>query len=101
MVSVVVVVHDARKRGGGVKALQVASFIVWLLAFSGNALLFVYVEWSYLRQSFLQVFNPFLHIEVVLTLITLPLFWILLAVTALGLFAMKVSEKHADGGASQ
>jgi hypothetical protein len=51
------------------------------------------------RQSFLQVFNPVLHLQVVLAMLTMPLFWILTVVTVLGYFAMAGVQKHIDEAA--
>lgn len=59
------------------KILKVPFGFVYGVVFVGNGIPFVYVEWSYLRQSFLQLFNPNLHLQVVVTLLTLPLLWIL------------------------
>jgi hypothetical protein len=47
-------------------------------------LLFLYVEWWYLSSSFWQMFNPFLHLQVMVTLLTLPVFWGIAAVGGLG-----------------
>ena len=80
------------------KALQSLFGLLYGAGFIGNGLLFLYVEWSYMRQSFLQVFNPLLHLQVVLTLVTMPLFWILTAVTVVGYFAMAGVQKHIDEG---
>lgn len=78
------------------KALQGLFGLLWGAGFIGNALLFLYVEWSYLRLSFLQFFNPFLHLEVLLTLVRMPLFWVLTVITFLGYFAMTAVQKHID-----
>jgi len=56
-------------------------------------MLFLYVEWTYLRQSFVQIFNPFLHLQVLGTLLTIPLFWIFLAMALLGYYATISIEK--------
>ncbi len=80
------------------KALQGLFGLLSLAGVIGNGLLFSYVEWSYLRQSFLQVFNPLLHLYVVLTLVMMPLFWILTTVTVCGYFAMAGVQKHIDEG---
>lgn len=50
-------------------------------------ILFLYVEWTYLRQSFFQIINPFLHLQVILTLIMMPTFWVLIVITALVILA--------------
>lgn len=78
------------------KVLQGLFGLLYGAGFIGNGLLFLYVEWSYLRQSFLQFLNPLLHLQVLLTLVTMPLFWILTAVTVLGYFAMVGVQKHIE-----
>ncbi|GAI17663.1 unnamed protein product [marine sediment metagenome] len=52
-----------------------------------HGILFLYVEWTYLRQSFFQIINPFLHLQVILTLIMMPTFWVLIVITALVILA--------------
>ena len=78
------------------KALQGLFGLLYGAGFIGNGLLFLYVEWGYLRQNFLQMLNPLLHLQVVVTLVTMPLFWILTAVTFLGYFAIVGVQKHID-----
>lgn len=62
----------------------------------GSGLLFLYVQWSYLRQSFLV--NPLLHVQVVLTLLTVPLFWILPVLAALAYFVRASIKNHIAEG---
>jgi len=52
---------------------------LWIAAVAANGLLFLYVEWRITRQDFFQLFNPLVHVEAVLTLFTMPLFWLLAA----------------------
>lgn len=44
----------------------------------GNTLLFIYYEWLFIRRSFIEFLNPFLQVKVILTILTIPVFWILL-----------------------
>lgn len=88
-----------RKSGFGVKKLLQGAFgLMWMAGFLGNGLLFLFVEWTYLRDSFLQFLNPFLHLQVLLRLVTIPLFWILLMLTGVGYFAMAGVEKTFEDG---
>ena len=80
------------------KALQGLFGILYGAGFIGNGFLFIYVEWSYIRKDFLELFNPILQLKVLLTLVTMPLFWILTAITVLGYFAMAGVQKHIDEG---
>ncbi|MCU0548478.1 MAG: WYL domain-containing protein [Leptolyngbya sp. Prado105] len=66
--------------------LQTVFGLSWTLGYIGNGLLFAYVEWSFLRQNFLQIFNPLLHLQVLGVLLTTPLFWIFLAMAAVGYY---------------
>jgi hypothetical protein len=80
------------------KVLRGVFGVVYGAAFIANGILFLWVEWTFLRQSFLQMLNPFLHFQVVLTLLTMPLFWVLTVVTIGAYFAMVGAQKHIDEG---
>lgn len=60
------------------KILQGLFGFMWMIGFIGNGILFMYVEWTYIRQSFFNMINPLIHSQVMITLLTTPLFWILL-----------------------
>lgn len=60
------------------KILQGLFGFMWMIGFIGNGILFMYVEWTYIRQSFFNMINPLIHLQVMITLLTTPLFWILL-----------------------
>lgn len=47
-----------------------------VVGFAGNALLFLYVEWLYVRENLLHLINPLLQFQVILTLLAMPLFWV-------------------------
>ena len=68
---------------------------LWIGGFAANALLFLYIEWVYVSRSFSQLFNPFLHLQVFFTLLTLPLFWGLLVVT--GIAGRCLSSRQGAG----
>ena len=67
---------------------------MYYIGFIVNSILVLYVEWTYLRQSFFQIINPFLHLQVIIALLTMPIFWILLAITIVGYFGATSIEKH-------
>ena len=68
--------------------------LTWFSASIGSGILVLYVEWSYLRQSFLQMFNPFFHLKVIITILSMPLFWFLLAVILMGAMGLRALEKR-------
>ena len=78
------------------RILQAIFGLFYGLGYVGNGIFFLYVEWKTLSRSFWQLFNPLFHLEVVITVLTAPLFWILLAVTTVSYFAMMGVEKHME-----
>jgi hypothetical protein len=78
------------------RLLQVFFGVLWVIGYVGNGILFLYIEWIYLRQGWVQIFNPFLQIQVLLTLFTTPIFWLLLAMAVLGYYLATVIEKRID-----
>ncbi len=83
------------------RLLQVIFSTLWGLGYLGNGILFLYIEWSFLRQSFVQIFNPFLHLQVFGVLITTPLFWVFLAMAMVGYYAANSIEGHLKRNARQ
>lgn len=77
------------------KVLASILFTIWIAAVAANGLLFVYVEWLYIRESFLNLFLPWVHIQVVLTLFTIPLFWVLAAIIVVSYVLAQVVERRA------
>jgi len=61
--------------------------LVYGVGYFGLGLLFLYVEWVYVSQSFWQILNPLLHLQVIIALLQMPLFWILLICSVGGMFA--------------
>jgi hypothetical protein len=78
------------------KLFQGAFGLMWMAGALGNALLFLYVEWAFVRENFLQIFNPLLQLQVLLRLLTIPLFWLLLILAGVGYFAMAGVDKTFD-----
>ena len=76
------------------RLLQILFGVLWVVGYLGNGMLFLYVEWTYLRQSFVQIFNPLLHLQVLGTLLTIPLFWFFLAIGLLGYYVAISIEKR-------
>jgi hypothetical protein len=76
------------------KLLQFLFRTLWTVGYLGNGILVLYVEWSYLRLSFIQIFNPFVHWQVAGTLLTSPLFWVLLGISSLGYYGYTFTEKR-------
>ena len=78
------------------RLLQVLFSVLWGVGYLGNGILILYVEWTYLRRSFIQVFNPFLHLQVLGTLLTIPLFWIFLTMAVVGYYTAIAIEKRLE-----
>ena len=88
---------SSRPEGSAAKKLFQGAFgLMWMAGALGNALLFLYVEWAFVRENFLQIFNPFLQLQVLLRLLTIPLFWLLLILAGVGYFAMAGVDKTFD-----
>ncbi len=68
------------------KALQFLFAALRFVGFAGTGVLFIYIEWTYLRLNFSDIFNPVTHLIVLWEMLTLPLFWVLLAIGAVGYF---------------
>ncbi len=83
------------------RLLQVIFSLLWSLGYLGNGILFLYIEWSFLRQSFVQVFNPLLHLQVLGVLLTTPLFWIFLAMAVVGYYAATSIEAYLEQAAKR
>lgn len=81
------------------RLLQAIFSVLWGLSYLGNGILFLYIEWSFLRESFVQVFNPSLHLQVFGVLLTTPLFWIFLAMAVVGHYAASSIERHLEQSA--
>lgn len=78
------------------KVLQGLFFFIAVSSTILNAILFLYVEWSYISQSFIQIFNPLLHFQVIFTLLVTPLFWILLIISVVTFFAIQGLESFKN-----
>ena len=78
------------------RLLQFFFSVLWVIGYVGNGILFLYIEWFYLRQGWVQIFNPFLHVQVLLTLLSTPLFWILLAMAIVGYYLTTAIEQKID-----
>lgn len=78
------------------RLLQVLFRIVWGVGYLGNGILFLYVEWTYLRHGLTQIFNPLLHLQVLGTWLTNPLCWIFLSMAILGYYTTAAIEKRLN-----
>jgi len=74
------------------KILQGLFRFMWMIGFIGNGILFMYIEWMYIRQNFFNIINPLIYPQVMITLLTTPLFWILLAIAISGHFGVTKLE---------
>ena len=78
------------------RLLQILFGVLWVIGYLGNGILFLYVEWTYLHQSFVQIFNPLLHLQVLAILLTTPLFWLFLAMALLGYYTANSIGKRLE-----
>lgn len=83
------------------RLLQVIFSILWGLGNLGNGILFLYIEWRFLRQSFVQIFNPLLHLQVLGVLLTTPFFWVFLAMAVVGYYAATSIEAYITQSAKR
>ena len=83
------------------KLLKFLFTVLWGLGYLGNGILFISIEWSFLQQSFIQIFNPLLHFQVFGVLLTAHLFWIFLTMAVVGSYAVSVIERHLAQTAEQ
>ncbi len=77
--------------------MELLKFVFTVLrgfGYLGNGILFVSIEWSFLQQSFVQIFNPSLHLKVFGVLLTAHLFWVLLTMAVVGSYAVNIIERH-------
>ncbi len=75
------------------KLLRILFGILSFLGTIGNGILFLYIEWMFLQQSFIQILNPFLHIQVLGIVLINPLFWLFLIMSIVGSYAVSRIEK--------
>jgi hypothetical protein len=68
--------------------------VLWGLGYLGNAILFISIEWSFLQQSFIQIFNPLLHLQVFGILLTARLFWVFLTMAVVGSYAVSIIDRY-------
>lgn len=76
------------------RLLQFFFVTLWVIGYTGNGILFLYIQWIYLRQGWIQIFNPLLQVQILLTLLSTPLFWIFLLMAILGYYLASVIEKQ-------
>jgi hypothetical protein len=57
--------------------------IISMLASLGLFVHFVFIEWSMIRDEWIQILNPFLHIRVLVAMLLMVEFWVL-ALLAIG-----------------
>ncbi len=60
---------------------------LYILGFAGNAILFMATEARFLEGGFIHAVNPLLHLQVLFSVLSEPVFWVLLVATAVGFLA--------------
>lgn len=71
------------------KLVQIIFCIISIVGTLGNSIFFLYIEWTFLRQSLIQILNPLLHFQVFGVLFTTPIFWIFLAMNVVGYYGVR------------
>lgn len=73
--------------------LTVICFIFLIIGYLGLLFIGGLIEWSLIRESLWQFFNPFILIFVVIQMVQMPITYILVALSALGTFGInKLTE---------
>lgn len=78
------------------KILQRIFAAMHIIGYMGNGLLFIYVYWMWIKAymqvslgyALISLINPLFHIQVLITYLTMPLFWILFVMAMVGLVVM-------------
>ncbi len=83
------------------KLLKFLFTVLWGLGYLGNGILFISIEWSFLQQSFVQIFNPLLHLQVFGILLTARLFWVFLTMAVVGSYAVSIIDRYIAQAAEQ
>lgn len=78
------------------KLLSNAFKLFYNLGYIGNGILFLYVEWLMIKHNWINIFNPFLHIQAIIMLLTSWLFWVIFIWTVVFYFAVHGVEKALD-----
>jgi len=68
------------------KAWKLLFTALRFVGFGGIGILFIYIEWTYLRQNFSDLYNPSMHFVAALKMLASPLFWVLLVIAVAGYF---------------
>lgn len=76
------------------RLLRIIFSIIWVLGYLDNGFLFVYTEWIILQKSFIQILNPYIHFQVLVILLSTPLFWIFLSMAVVGYYAVVNIENN-------
>jgi hypothetical protein len=85
------------------KILQIVFAAIYTIGYVGNGLLFLYTMYVYLKvymevnlgYALFHLLTPLLYFEVIITLLTMTLFWILFTMSIVGLV---VGRKLDDTG---
>lgn len=73
--------------------MKTVASIMHAIGYGGNGLLFLYIETVGILRNPINLINPLYHLQVIIALLTTPLFWLLLLVTLAGVGVAALSEK--------
>ena len=72
-------------------------YLMMLLCYLGLFFIGAIIEWSFIRESLIQFFNPFIWILVFFEMLKLPICYVLLLVGIIGGFvANKLSDESSN-----
>ena len=75
--------------------LLIICFICLIVGYLGLLFIGGLIEWSLIRESLWQFFDPFILILVIIQMVQMPITYILVALSALGTFGInKLTEKE-------
>jgi hypothetical protein len=79
------------------RAIGYTAVAMYFVGCSGLIALFSWLDWPNIRQNFWNLLDPFTYLNVLVAMLTLPLFWILLVLAlagwALGAWGNKMPEE--------
>ena len=66
------------------------------IGYLGNGLLFLLIEWSFIAESWVQFFNPFLHLQVLIVMLLTPFFWLMTGLILVGVLIEKLAGSAGE-----
>ncbi len=67
-----------------------------VLGYIGQGTLFLLIEYAYIRQNWTFIFNPLGYIQTLVTMLTLPTFWLFLAMAVFGYLGVQWVDRRLE-----